>query len=500
MTKEKNNKENMVLRPPIVVVLGHVDSGKTSILDFIKNTHIADKESGGITQHVGAYEVEVQEKKITFIDTPGHEAFSAMRSRGAKVADIAILVVDGIAGVQPQTKEAINHIKKAGIGLIIALNKIDLPGANPEKIKGELFKEGIQVESLGGQIPLIEVSAKTGKGIDSLLELILLIAEIEKLEVNLESPAEGVVIETYLDSLRGSIATILLRSGKLKIGDIVGTPSAYGKIKSIENFKRIPFTEALPSMPAIILGLESVPRVGDKIKVFSSVDEAKLYIQKKERKTEETSVILAEQGKKILNIILKADVSGSLEAIEQVLDNLPHEKVVLRILEKAVGEVNEGDIKLAEASKAVILAFRVKTSLVAASLKDRLLTRILSFDIIYTLAQGVRQLMENALELVISRKTIGKIKVLMIFKTDKNRQIIGGKVIEGEIKKGVKLEVWRENESLGNGRMISLQENKKDVVSVARGRECGLLFEGKPRVQEGDIIEAFEEEGKRGEL
>jgi len=525
MTEEKNKDQDIVLRPPIVVVLGHVDSGKTSILDFIRKTHVADKESGGITQHVGAYEVEVPQKEepksresganrgilrtaqddfatrtITFIDTPGHEAFSAMRSRGAKVADIAVLIIDSIAGIQPQTKEAINHIKKAGIGLVVALNKIDLPGANPEKIKGELFKEGIQVESLGGQIPLIEVSAKTGKGIDSLLELILLIAEIEDLKTDLRNPAEGVVIETYLDNLRGSVATILLRSGKLKIGDIVGTSSTYGKIKSIENFKRLSLAEALPSMPAVILGLENVPRVGDKIRVFPGTEEAKLYIQKKEKKAGETSVILAEEGKKILNIILKADVSGSLEAIEQVLDNLPHEKVVLRILEKAVGEVNEGDIKLAEASKAVILAFRAKTSSVATSLKDRLATRILSFDIIYTLAQGVRQLMENALELVVSRKTIGKIKVLMIFKTNKNRQIIGGKVIEGEIKKGVKLEVWRENESLGKGRMVSLQENKKDVILVAKGRECGILFEGEAKIQEGDIIEAFEEEGKKGEL
>ena len=500
MTEEKDNNQNIVLRPPIVVVLGHVDSGKTSILDFIRKTHVADKESGGITQHVGAYEVEFQEKKITFIDTPGHEAFSAMRSRGAKVADIAVLVIDSIAGIQPQTKEAINHIKKAGIGLVVALNKIDLPGANPEKVKGELFKEGIQVESLGGQIPLIEVSAKTGKGIDSLLELILLIAEMEDLRTDLRNPAEGVVIETYLDSLRGPVATILLRSGKLKIGDIVGTSSTYGKIKSIEDFKRLSLTEALPSMPAVILGLENVPRVGDKIRVFPSAEEAKLYIQKKERKAGETSVILAEEGKKILNIILKADVSGSLEAIEQVLDNLPQEKIVLRILEKAVGEVNEGDIKLAEASKAVILAFRAKTSSVAASLKDRLSTRILSFDIIYTLAQGVRQLMESALELEVSRKTIGKMKVLIIFKTNKNRQIIGGKVIEGEIKKGAKLEIWRENESFGKGRMVSLQENKKDVTLVAKGKECGLLIEGETRIQEGDIIEAFEEEGKKGEL
>lgn len=503
MTEEKNNnleKQNIVMRPPIVVVLGHVNSGKTSLLDAIRKTHVTDKESGGITQHVGAYEVEFEGKKITFIDTPGHEAFSAMRSRGAKVADIAVLVIDAVSGIQPQTKEAINHIKKAGINLIVALNKIDLPSANPEKIKGELMKEQVQVESLGGKVPSVQVSAKTNKGIDSLLELILLIAEMEDFKADLGKPAEGVVIETYLDNLRGPIATILLQSGKLELGDIVGTSTACGKIKSMENFKKLLLKEVLPSVPTVILGLESVPRVGDKIKVFSTIDDANAYIRKKEKKSAESSVILAEEGKKILNIILKADVSGSLEAIEQVLDNLPQDKVMPRVLDKGVGEVGEGDIKLAEASKAVILAFRTKVSPVAESLKDRFSTRVLSFDIIYTLAQGVRQLMENVLDMEVNRKTIGKMKVLAIFRTDKKRQIIGGKVIEGEIKKGAKLEVWRQDQSLGKGKMVSLQENKKDVVSVSKGKECGILFEGDIKILEGDIIEIFEEERKKGEL
>ena len=520
MVEENKQKENIltVPRPPIVVVLGHVDSGKTTILDAIRKTHVADKESGGITQHVGAYEVVVppegqpdilprqstgqddRTRTITFIDTPGHEAFSAMRSRGAKVADIAVLVIDSVSGIQPQTKEAISHIKKAGISLIVAFNKIDLPSANPERIKNDLMKEGIQVESFGGKIPSIEVSGKTGKGIDALLEMILLIAEMEGFKADLDKAAEGVVIEAYLDNLKGPIATLLLRQGRLQIGDIIGTPTTFGKIKGMEDFKHLSLTEVLPSMPVVVMGLADVPHVGDKVKVFPNPDEAKLYIQKKERKAGQSSVIMIEEGKKVLNLILKADVSGSLEAIEEVLSGLPQEKIVLRILDKQVGEVNENDIKLAEASKAVILSFRVKLDSTALVLKERSRTRVLSFDIIYTLAQAVRQLMENALEPEVFRKTIAKLKVLAIFKTDKNREIIGGKVIEGEIKKGAKLEVWRQQECLGKGKLISLQENKKDVFSVPKGREAGILFEGGIKIQEGDIIEAFEEESKKAEL
>jgi translation initiation factor IF-2 len=286
----------------------------------------------------------------------------------------------------------------------------------------------------------------------------------------------------------------------LQIGEIIGTPTTFGKIKGMEDFKRLSLTEALPSMPVVVMGLEDVPHVGDKAKVFPDSDQARLYIQKKERKAGESPVIMIEEGKKVLNLILKADVSGSLEAIEEVLASLPQEKIVLRILDKQVGEVNENDIKLAEASKAAILCFRVKLDSTALVLKERSRIRVLSFDIIYTLAQAVRQLMENALEPEIFRKTIAKLKVLVIFKTEKNREIIGGKVIEGEIKKGSKLEVWRQEESLGKGKLVSLQENKKDVFSVPKGREAGILFEGGIKILEGDILEAFEEERRKAVL
>ena len=502
MVEKDKQKENILTipRPPIVVVLGHVDSGKTSLLDAVRKSHVAEKESGGITQHVGAYEVEFNEKKITFIDTPGHEAFSAMRSRGAKVADIAILVIDSVSGIQPQTKEAIGHIKKSGIGLIVALNKIDLPGANPERIKQELIKEGISVESFGGQIPAVEVSAKTGQGLDNLLELILLIAEMENLKGDPSQAAEGVVIEAYLDNLKGPLATLLLRDGSLGIGDIIATSTAGGKIKNMEDFRHQPLTIALPSMPVVVLGLEGVPQVGDKISVFPTMEEARVYLQKKEKKSGEGQVIFIEEGKKVLNLILKADVSGSLEAIEEVLSGLPQEKVILRILGKEVGEINESDVKLAEASKAAILGFRVKVNLTATILKERAKVRILSFDIIYTLAQGVRQVMENLLQPEVEKKILGKLKVLALFLNEKNRQIIGGKIIEGEIKKGSKLEVWRKDQNVGRGKIISLQENKKEVFQASRGRECGILFEGEVKIEEGDILEAFEEERHKAEL
>ncbi len=502
MIKIQNPKENTlnVPRPPIVVVLGHVDSGKTSILDAVRKAHVADKESGGITQHVGAYELEFNGKKITFIDTPGHEAFSTMRSRGAKVADIAILVVDAVAGVQPQTREAISHIKKAGIGLIVAINKIDVPLARPEKIKEQLTKEGILVESYGGKIPAIEVSAKTGNGLDQLLEMVLLMAEMENFQGDLSKSAEGVVIEANLDSLRGPVATLLLRDGRLKVGDIIATSTVIGKIKGLENFKHQVVEEALPSMPVIALGFENAPMVGDKIKVFPTTEEAQAYLQKKERKSAEGSVFFAEEGKKVLNLILKADVSGSLEAIGEVLKSIPQEKVVLRILDKAVGEITDNDIKLAEASKAAIIGFRAKIGQTAAIIKERSSAKVLIFDIIYDLAQGVRQLMEKQLAPDIEKKFVGRLKVLAIFRTDKNRQIIGGKVVDGEIKKSARAEIRRGEEVMGKGKIISLQENKKDVEGVNKGRECGILFEGDAKIEESDLLEVFEEIKTKAEL
>jgi len=489
-------RENLISRAPIVVVLGHVDSGKTSILDAVRKTHVAEKETGGITQHVGAYEVELQGKKITFIDTPGHEAFSAMRARGAKVADIAILVVDGVAGVQDQTKEAITHIKKAGIPMIIAINKIDRPEADPEKIKRELAKENILVESIGGKVPSVEVSAKTGKRIGDLLELILLVAEIENLKGDISKPGEGVVIESYLDSHRGPTATLLLRDGILKPGEIVGTFSTFGKIKMLENFQGKKIEIAYPSMPVISIGFEDVPRVGERFKVFGTIEEAQNNIPKVE-KEEKREVFLITPDKKVLNLILKTDVLGSIEPIENVLKGLPQEKVILRILKAEVGDINESDFKLAQSAKAKILGFRVKITPVAKSLAEREKIKILTFEIIYDLVRAVRELMEKILEPEIVRIDLAKLKTLLIFWTEGSRQIVGAKVLEGEVKKGTKIEVIRGEEKVGQGKLINLQINKKDVEKAIRGQECGILYEGDAKIQEGDILVIFTKEKRK---
>ena len=496
MIKEK--QENLIGRPPVVVVLGHIDHGKSSLLEAIKDFKITAGESGGITQHIGAYQVEEQGKKITFIDTPGHEAFSQMRSRGAKVADIAILVIDAAEGVKTQTKEAISHIKKTGIPLIVALNKIDKPEADPEKVKRELVREDILVESMGGKVPAVEVSAKTHKGIPELLELILLVAEIEKPSADFEIPGQGVIIESYLDNLRGPTATLLVSEGKVRAGDIVGTPSAWTKVKSLEDFQKKPIKIALPSDPCIIFGFNLVPKVGDEFKVLADMESAEKNIKLKEKKIQEPLKI--GEGQKILNLILKADVLGSLEAIEEILKNLPQDKIILRILKSEVGNINESDLKLARTGKILILGFRVKMDSAAKKIAERERVKIMHFEVIYDLVEEVRKFMEKILEPEEVRTDLGRIKVLAKFLDDKNRQIIGGRVVEGEVKKGAQIEVFRNEEKMGKGRMISLQRNKKDAEQIVKGEECGILFEGGVKIEEGDTLLIYTEEKIKGQL
>jgi len=480
--------------------LGHIDHGKTTLLDYIRKTNIAQKESGGITQHIGAYQIEKEGKKITFIDTPGHEAFLAMRSRGAKVADIAILVIDATEGVKAQTKEAISHIKEAKIPFIVALNKIDRPEADPEKVKRELQKEDILVEDLGGKIPSVLVSAKTGEGVDDLIDLIFLLAEMESLKADISKSPEGVIIEAFLDSKRGPLATLILKEGILKTGDIIATPSTIGKVKRMEDFQGKVILKAEPAQPVLILGLGEVPRVGEKLKVFENLEAAQEYT--KERKKEKISFEITEilPEKKTLNLILKTDVIGTAEGIIEVLRKLPQEKVALKILKAEVGNINISDLKLAKETKATILAFRVNIDLAAKVSMEREPVRIIRADIIYEIVEAVRKLMEKAIEAKIVRTDLGKVKVLIIFMTKKNRQIIGGKIIEGEVEKGAKIEVQREEEVVGRGKIINLQRNKKDVPRLSKGQDCGILYEGNVKIQEGDILVIYKEERKKEEL
>lgn len=486
----------MVARPPVVVVLGHIDHGKTSLLMAIRQFNVLEKETGGITQHVGAYEIEHNGQKITFIDTPGHEAFSAIRSRGSKLADIAILVIDACEGIKKQTKEAIMHIKDSNVSLIVALNKIDKPGANPEMVKQQLGKEDIWVESIGGKVPCVEISAKTGQGINDLLDLILLVAEMEELKADINALATGAIIESYLDHKRGPTATILVEQGILRQGDYIGTNTSSGKVKNLEDFLGNEIKEARPSQPGIIVGLESVPVVGEKFFIYETHDEAKQNVKKKEKR--EVIEMLPDQ--KCLNLIIKGDAYGSLEAIDEILKTLPQDKVCLRVVRLEVGDIADQDVKMARSSGAALLAFRVKKDKIAEMTAENNKVRIYDFDLIYDLTQKVRELMERKLTKEKERTDLGKMDVVAIFRTEKNRQIVGGNVIEGEIHKGASVEIFRDNEKIGNGRIVELQSNKKDFDVVKKGKECGILYQGNERIKEGDELVAYKEEYVKEEL
>ena len=489
-----------------MVVLGHIDHGKTSLLLAIRKMQFTGEKPGGfITQHIGAYQIEKDGKKITFIDTPGHEAFSAMRARGAKVADIAILVVDATQGVQAQTKEAISQVKLAKIPIIVALNKIDKPEANPEKVKRELSKEDILVESLGGKIPSVLTSAKTGQGIEELLEMISLVAEMEGLKADISKPAQGLVIESYLDSQRGPTATLILTDGILKKSGILGTFSSFGKVKSLENFQGLSIEKALPSDPVIITGLDNVPKVGENFKAFPDLESAENNLKISQPVKKGAKLLELGPEQKVLNLILKTDVLGSIEAIEEVLKNLPQEKVILRILKSEVGQINESDVKIAKAHPAlgypaVILGFRVKIGPVAQSFAEREKVKIMTFEVIYDLVEEVRKFMERILEPEEIRVELARVKILAIFLAEKNRQIVGGKVMEGEVKKGTSIEVFQSDALIGKGKLINLQRDKKDIDKVIKGQDCGILFEGDTKIEEGDILVVYTEERRKGEI
>ncbi|MBI1971561.1 MAG: translation initiation factor IF-2 [Candidatus Wildermuthbacteria bacterium] len=503
IAKTKNAPETSPTqnRPPVVVVLGHVDHGKSSLLEAIREDFkITSKESGGITQHIGAYVVEVLaepksaealreggQRFITFLDTPGHEAFSALRSRGAKVADVAVLVVAADEGIRAQTKEAIEVIKKSGIPFIVALNKIDKPGADAERIKRELSQHEVFVETMGGQVPCVETSATTKQGIPQLLEMIFLVAEVAGVQGDPQKPASGVVIEVFLDPQRGPAATLLVREGTLRVGDIVGTKSSWGKIKILEDFQAIQLEGAGPGMPTRAIGFESAPGVGEEFAVFKNEDMAKIRVAPLEAKKIQ-QVLEVPEGKRVLNVILKADVAGSLEALENLFLSLPHQEVILRIVEGSIGEISEKDVRLAQGTKAKIFGFRTKVSRTSQDFANREGISVETFDVIYDLIQRVRQLLEQSVEPEAAEHEIGSLKVLAVFFTEKNRQIVGGRVAEGEARKGASIEVIRQDVSVGKGKAANLQKDKKDAPVVGKGEECGILYEGEVRVEAGDTL------------
>lgn len=485
------NKESgqLVKRPPVVVVMGHVDHGKTTLLDFIRKSNVAIREAGGITQHIGAYEITHKGERITFLDTPGHEAFQAMRARGAKVSDIAILVVAADEGVKPQTKEALEAIKNAGLSFVVAINKIDKPGANPDLVKQDLAKIGVLVEGWGGKVPVSLVSAKSGEGIEDLLDTVLLVAELEELKADPLKAAEGTIIEAHLDQRRGPAATALILDGTLRRGDAILAGKVVGKAKILENFLGEPIAAATFSSPVRIIGWEELPQVGDKfysgppellVMVTEAVKSAEIAIENHRRPQP--------QGEDALTIILKADTIGSLEALETIVRKFEKEVPIL-IKDRSVGDISEGDIKLADATGAFIVAFGVKISREAASALKQKTVPILTGDIIYELEDLLRKKIEELKQAAKEPKAAGKLEILAIFREDGKRQIVGGKVIEGKLEKGMKVKILRKGEAIGEGKIINLQSRKQDVPEVEAGKECGLLISSDIKIAKGDIIE-----------
>ena len=505
LKEEEENAEDMVTRPPVICVMGHVDHGKTSLLDAIRKTNVTDKEAGGITQHIGAYTVNVNGQKITFLDTPGHEAFTAMRMRGANSTDIAILVVAADDGVMPQTVEAINHAKAAGIEIIVAVNKIDKPGANVERVKQELTEYGLIAEDWGGSTVFVPVSAKSGEGIENLLEMILLTAEVLELKANPDRRARGLVIEAELDKGRGPVATILVQKGTLKVGDFVSAGAASGKVRAMIDDKGRRVKEAGPSTPVEILGLGDVPNAGEIFLAHENDKEAKYYAetfvaQNKEKLLEETTTKMSlddlfsqiQAGNlKELNLIIKADVQGSVEAVKQSLMKLSNEEVVVKCIHGGVGAINESDVILASASNAIIIGFNVRPDAQAKATAEREGVDVRLYRVIYQAIEDIEAAMKGMLDPVYEEKVIGHAEVRQIFKASAVGNIAGSYVLDGVFQRGCKIRITREGEQIYEGDLASLKRFKDDVKEVKAGFECGLVFDGFDSMQELDIVEAY---------
>lgn len=505
LKEEEEQEEEMIFRSPVICVMGHVDHGKTSLLDAIRKTNVTDKEAGGITQHIGAYTVSINERKITFLDTPGHEAFTAMRMRGANATDIAILVVAADDGVMPQTVEAINHAKAAGIEIVVAVNKIDKPGANVDRVKQELTEYELIPVDWGGSTEFVPVSAKSGEGIESLLETILLTADILELKANPNRRARGLVIEAELDKGRGPVATVLVQKGTLHVGDFISAGASHGKVRAMIDDKGRRVKEAGPSTPVEILGLSDVPSAGEVFLAHENDKTAKSFAdtylaQNKERMLEETKSKMSlddlfsqiqEGNLKELNLIVKADVQGSVEAVKQSLLKLSNEEVVVKCIHGGVGAINESDVMLASASAAIIIGFNVRPDATAKATAEREGVDIRLYKVIYQAIEDIEAAMKGMLDPVFEEKVIGHAEVRQIFKASAVGNIAGSYVLDGQFQRGCKIRITREGEQIYEGALASLKRFKDDVKEVKAGFECGLVFEGYDQMQELDIVEAY---------
>jgi len=499
--------EDLIDRPPVVTIMGHVDHGKTSLLDAIRETEVAAGEAGGITQHIGAYQVHHDAKTITFLDTPGHAAFTAMRARGAKVTDVAVVVVAADDGVMPQTKEAIDHARAAGVPMLVAVNKIDKEGANPEKVRSELASEGISPEEWGGDTVFCEVSAKTHQGLDNLLDMILLVTELEELGANPDAPASGTVIESQLDPGRGPVVTVLVQRGTLRVGDSLVAGPQWGRVRAMHDFTGARVEAAVPGMPVEILGFDGVSDAGEVVQVVENDRRARQLAQERETRLK-TEALARRQARKVsldevfaraqegeikeLNIVLKADVAGSLEALQDELAKVPQERVAINVIHSQTGGINESDVMLASASDAIIIGFNVRPLADARRAAEREGVDVRTYSVIYKITEDLRNAMEGMLEAVEVEETIGEAEVKQTFKASKVGRIAGCLVTEGKAVRSASVRLVREGTVIWTGQLGSLRRFKDNVQEVDESQECGIVLDGYADVKEEDVLEFFQ--------
>ena len=506
-------KDEPKTRPAVITVMGHVDHGKTTLLDFIRNTKVVDGEAGGITQHIGAYEVDTSKGRLTFIDTPGHAAFSSMRARGANTTDIVVLVVAANDGIKPQTEEAINHAKAANVSIVVAINKIDIEGADIDKVKGDLAANDLTPEDWGGNIQMVPISALKGDGVDDLLERIALEAEILELKAHYDGAAQGVVIESELDKFRGSVATLLIQNGTLKVGDLVVSGNVMGKIKSIVNSDAKKIKQAIPSAAVEVLGLNAVPNAGDQFQVVKndkqareiadyrvSKEKEKKLLKQKDESVGDLFETLGQDGKKVLNVIIKTDVAGTCEAINSALNNLDSEKAKVKIVSSGVGGITESDANLAVAVDSIILGFNVRADNTAKKIIEKESIPLSYHSIIYELLDDVKARMSGLLDPIIKEEILGTAEVLEVFNSPKFGQVAGCSVLEGNVLRNKPVRVLRDDIVIFEGELDSLRRFKEDVNEVKNGNECGMGIKNYKDIKPGDKIEVFDRKEESQEI
>jgi translation initiation factor IF-2 len=503
----EDSEQDLVERPPVITVMGHVDHGKTSLLDAIRETEVVAGEAGGITQHIGAYQVHQDDKPITFIDTPGHEAFTAMRARGAQVTDVAVIVVAADDGVMPQTLEAIDHARAAGVPIMVAVNKVDKQNAQPDKVRTELAGHDLNPEEWGGDTVYADVSAKTKQGLDNLLQMIVLVSELEELKANPDASASGTIVESQLDQGRGPVATVLVERGTLNVGDAVVSGPQWGRVRAMHDFTGARVEKAGPGMPVEVLGFQGVPEAGERVHVVENERQARHLAQERETRLK-TEALARQEARKVtleevfakaregeikeLNIVLKADTRGSLEALQDEIAKLPQDQVTINVIRAAPGGINESDVMLAAASEAVVIGFNVRPGAEARRAADAEGIEIRTYSVIYKVTDELKAAMEGMLEPEEVEETLGEAEVKQLFRSSRWGTIAGSQVTDGRVTRNARVRLIRDGTVVWTGRIASLRRFKDDVGEVEEGLECGIVLDGYQDVKEGDVLEAFE--------